>query len=246
MNDCVQIDKKDLRLLLERKRDSIVHSPSLKQIVADLIALLSIGYSCVQWFDAGNVMHGLLFALVVLAGVFWFFVTASAIISGMKNKYSHEQLFDDIKGISRNEHPFNLMVIQHPQNRKILTVYDRRWDMWLLPYKKASSSEEGSRSDKRETDLVQEYLQVTFGIPEDSECSLRLRQYTHKYSVSDKVDKVYYHRFFRIMTDKLPDTEEFEINGNKCRWWNISDLEVDPKTQKNNAEIIAAVKNEVL
>ena len=94
--------------------------------------------------------------------------------------------------------------------------------------------------------MVQEYLHVTFKLPEDSECSLRLRQYTRKYSVSDKVNKVYYHRFFRIMTDKLPDTEEFEINGNKCRWWNISDLEVDPKTQKNNAEIIAAVKNEVL
>ena len=246
MNDCVQIDKKDLQLLLERKRDSIVHSLSLKQIAADVIALLSIGSSCVQWFNTGNSMYGILFAMVVAAGSFWFFVTVSAIFSGWKNKYSHEQLFADIEGISRNEHPFSLMIIQHPKNRKILTVYDRRWDMWLLPYKKAASSEEGTRADNREKDLVQEYLQATFNIPNDSECSLKLRQYTRKYSVSDKVDKIYYHRFFRIMTDKLPDTEEFEINGNKCSWWTMSDLEVDPKTQKNNAEIIATVKNEVL
>ena len=246
MNDCVQIDKNDLRLLLERKRDSIVHSCSWQQLVADFIALLSISSSCVQWFDTGNAIYGLLSVLVVFAGAFWLLVTVSSIIRGMKNNYSHAQLFKDIEGISLNEHPFNLMVIQHPQNRKILTVYDQHWDMWMLPYKKALSSEEGTRADNKETNLVQEYLQVTFNLPEDSECSLKLSQYTRKYSVSDKVDKVYYHRFFRIMTDKLPDTEEFEINGNKCRWWNISDLEVDPKTQKNNAEIIAAVKNEVL
>lgn len=194
-------------------------------------------------FSTGYNAWGILFAV---AGSLWFFMTVSAMISGMKNNYSHAQLFKDIEGISLNEHPFNLMVIQHPQNRKILTVYDQRWDMWMLPYKKALSSEEGTRADNKETNLVQEYLQVTFNLPEDSECSLKLRQYTRKYSVSDKVNKVYYHRFFRIMTDKLPDTEEFEINGNKCRWWNISDLEADPKTQKNNAEIIAAVKNEVL
>ena len=87
-----------------------------------------------------------------------------------------------------------------------------------------------------------------FNIPEDRiNTSLRLTDYTRKYSVSDKIDKVYFHRYFKVTADDLnTDNDEFEINGTKYRWWSISDLEIDPKSVQYNSEIIATVKNEVL
>ena len=62
---------------------------------------------------------------------------------------------------------------------------------------------------------------------------------------SDNIEKVYYHRYFVINSDDFPQTEEFEINGSKYKWWRIEDLELDPKTIESNAEIVAAIKNEL-
>jgi hypothetical protein len=48
-----------------------------------------------------------------------------------------------------------------------------------------------------------------------------------------------------LNSDDFPQTEEFEINGSKYKWWRIEDLELDPKTIESNAEIVAAIKNEL-
>ena len=144
------------------------------------------------------------------------------------------------------EHMFNLLIVQN-REKKVLTIWDQRWEMWLFPYKKAISAEEGSEADLVETKAVRDYFSdLTLAGRAQTECVLKYQEYTSKYSVSDKVHKVYYHRFFQINSDTLPETEEFEISGNRFRWWNIGDLEVDPKTRENNAEIVATVKNRIL
>ena len=91
------------------------------------------------------------------------------------------------------------------------------------------------------------YLSELLHTSEQSiDCEMALRKTIEKYSVSDKVNKTYDHRFFKVTGEKLPKDDDFEIAGIKFRWWNISDLEVEPKTVENNSEIVAAVKNEVL
>ena len=245
MDTHIRIDKGDLKLLLEKRRDSIVHSASGKVIAADILALLSLCTASFQLFVADSIIFG---ALMVFAGSIWIAITLSNYIYRKKNALSHEQLFKEIEGIGNNEHPFNLMIIQNKTTNKILTVYDKRWDMWLLPYEKASSSEGGSNADKTETALVREYLNAVLGINNEdaAQCKLSFSEHTRKYSVSDNVFKVYYHRFFKVATSCLPETEEFEICGTRYRWWYFADLEIDPKTQQNNSEIIATVKREVL
>ena len=77
------------------------------------------------------------------------------------------------------------------------------------------------------------------------DCHLALTKTERKQSKSDNIEKVYYHRYFVINSDDFPQTEEFEINGSKYKWWRIEDLELDPKTIESNAEIVAAIKNEL-
>lgn len=140
------------------------------------------------------------------------------------------------------------MIIQNKDNNKILTTYDKRWDMWLFPYKKGTSSGEGTKSDNDELQVTVKYLSETFHIDEIRvHCNLSLTQCTRKHSESDKLFKVYYHRFFKVSVEGLPtDKDEFEIDGIRYRWWSMQDLEIDPKTRLNNSEIVATVKNEVL
>ena len=49
-----------------------------------------------------------------------------------------------------------------------------------------------------------------------------------------------------MAVDNLGDDNDFEIAGVKFKWWHLSDLETDQQTVKNNADIVAVVKNEVL
>lgn len=226
--------------LLEKKRDSFVKIP-VTEIIINFIGLLSLVVSLSQ-IDSGSLWFGvILFCLAV-----WFSLTGYLICAAIRNRYTHDQLFADIVGIGLNEHMFNLMIVQNRQN-KVLTVYDELWDMWLFPYKKALTQEEGTEADLSEISAVRDYFSTIAEVDRNKiKCNLTYQEYTDKCSVSDKIQKIYYHRFFVITAEDLPDTDEFEVNGNKFRWWYISDLEVDQKTKKHNAEIVATVKNKVL
>lgn len=103
------------------------------------------------------------------------------------------------------------------------------------------------KRDAAEGEYVTGYLSELLQISEDViHCEMSLRKTVEKYSVSDKVNKTYDHRFFKVAVDNLREDDDFEIAGVKFKWWNMADLETDPKTVKNNAEIVATVKNEVL
>lgn len=242
MSDEIHINKQDLKLLLEKRRDSIVKIHK-QQIITNLLGVITVVSACLQFAD--NQKY---FILFLIFGTLWIILTILNLLHNYNNKYSHEKLLNDIEGLGINEHQFNIMVIQNKSNGKVLTTKDKRCDMWLFPYKKSVSGKLGTKADQEENLSIKEYLSVLFNIPEDRiNTSLRLTDYTRKYSVSDKIDKVYFHRYFKVTADDLnTDNDEFEINGTKYRWWSISDLEIDPKSVQYNSEIIATVKNEVL
>ena len=100
---------------------------------------------------------------------------------------------------------------------------------------------------KRQINYVTGYLAELLHTPAGSiHAEMSLRAFTEKYSVSDKVSKLYDHRFFKVSVDNLNEEEQFELAGTKFKWWRVSDLEADPDTIAHNSEIVATVKNEVL
>ena len=239
VSDEIQINKQDLLLLLE-KRGSIEGVKSRTQLAADLLGLISVIAVCCQFY--GNLLW---FSVFLMIATIWAALTSISWIYSYKNRYSTEQLYRELLGIAVSEHHFNLMVIRDKSGR-LLTRWDKRWDMWLLPYIKSISADVGSESDREERKRIEDHVSSMLELSEKTvDCHLALTKTERKQSKSDNIEKVYYHRYFVINSDDFPQTEEFEINGSKYKWWRIEDLELDPKTIESNAEIVAAIKNEL-
>jgi hypothetical protein len=138
-------------------------------------------------------------------------------------------------------HPFDLMIIQNSDKSRVLTIFDSRWGMFLFPYRKMTVIDQGPEADQKELSYVTGCLAELLRTPAHSiHAEMSLRALTEKYSVSDKVSRLYDHRFFKVSVDNLNEEEQFELAGTKFKWWRISDLEADSDTIAHNSEIVAA------
>lgn len=238
------IDNSRLKLLLEQKRNSIGISGLYRDILTFVISMISLGLA----FYSTPITFGIVYIAIIVLSTSAVLLTILSFIKDYKNRYSHNELYKDISALDKLAHPFNIIVIQNKAKNKVLTTYDKRWNMWLFLYKKASSNNQGASFYNKELSFIKEHLASLFNISIDSiSGSYALQEFTEKYSVSDKCDKTYDHRFYKISIDNLPeDNDTFEIDGTKYKWWNINDLEIDAKTVENNSEIVAKIKNEVL
>ena len=63
-----------------------------------------------------------------------------------------------------------------------------------------------------------------------------------KYSVSDKIYKIYNHKLYKVQIDDIPDN----LSGDKYKWMSIEDLESDEAIMEKNDDIIAFVKTKCL
>lgn len=130
-------------------------------------------------------------------------------------------------------HEFSLLAISRSDNR-YLQVYDERWSCWLFPY-------------YRSTDNNLE--NVDYKISEQLRFDISTSYVTHtkhcKYSVSDKVYKIYHHKLYQALLEELPKNmqdDEFELEGRKYKWMNIVEMEKDPNIMEKNDDIVAFVK----
>lgn len=240
--EIMNIPKDKLELLLERKRDSIGSNNFWWNFWANLAGGLSLIVS-IQQFTHYNFCF-----YICLTGTFgWFFWTFIQTVKQWKSRYNHKKLFSDIESLDTKGHPFDLLIIQNKEKTKVLTFFDKRWNTYLFPYKRMSDINEGKQPEKRELEYVTGYLAELLQVSEENiHGEMVLRKTIQKYSVSDKVNKTYDHRFYKMAVDNLGDDNDFEIAGVKFKWWHLSDLETDQQTVKNNADIVAVVKNEVL
>ena len=238
----MNISRDRLQLLLEQKRDSIGTPNFGTNLSANALGALSLVVSLTQFSS-----HGWVFITCLVFALCWIVFTAFRTLGQWRNRYDHKRLFSDIEALDMKGHPFDLMIIQNRDKNRVLTFFDKRWGMFLFPYKKMNVTNEGKQADKKELDYVTGYLAEFLQVPESSiHAEMSLRAFTEKYSVSDKVNKIYDHRFFKVSVDNLNEEEQFELAGTKFKWWTISDLEIDPDTKAHNSEIVATVKNEVL
>jgi hypothetical protein len=179
--------------------------------------------------------------------VMWLAWTCFQTYMQFKNKYDHKKLFSDIESLDMEGHPFDLLVIQNKNKSKVLTVFDKRLQMNLFPYKRMTYTDSGSRVDEKEEEDLKNYLADIFQVDVEAiSIATALRRYVEKYSVSDKTNKNYDMRFLVVSIEGISEVDEFEVNGHNYKWMYMSDLEVDPLTVKYNSEVFAIVKNEVL
>lgn len=126
-------------------------------------------------------------------------------------------------------HEFSLIAVQDVQGR-FLQVFDDRWGSWLFPYTRTTEDNKAN-VDRFASGLLHKDINTTY-ITTAKHC---------KYSVSDKIYKIYNHKLYRVQIDDVPD----DLPEKKCKWMSIDDLESNEEIMEKNEDIIAFVKSKI-
>lgn len=137
-------------------------------------------------------------------------------------------------------HEHSIIVIKDTFNQypnRYLVYEDKSWDCELfLNYKKNINNESFIKS-RISSDLKIDVSDISLDF---------VGQEIHeKYSVKDKVNKVYCHRFYRANISKFPDMakcDQFECDGKVYHWRTMAEMEDDKNTMEKNKDIIGYVK----
>lgn len=135
--------------------------------------------------------------------------------------------------MSNRFHEFSLVAL-FKSDGKYLQIYDEDWKCWLFPYFKSKDPNK-ENVDKKMSELLKLDISTTY-VTSAVHC---------KYSVRDNVYKRYKHKLYKLCLHEIPkymEQDTFELDGKKCAWKSIEELEKDIETMEKNDDIIAFVK----
>ena len=131
------IDKKDLELLLEKKREFIGNKVAIDTIIAGVSFLLSVFTA--SYDDILGIPGIVLKTIFCMIGILYCMKIAKDIFHMYKDKYDYNDLMKDITGLDMIQHNHSLVVIRNlftENKQKFLVYYDEKWDCKLfLNYK---------------------------------------------------------------------------------------------------------------
>lgn len=203
---------------------------TLPNMVANYPAIFSI---------SGNIIK----ILLTIFGILYFSWSVYIFKCSKKNNYSGEKLYEDIKNLNQITHPFSIIVIKDTFNKypnRFLVYYDNRWDCNLFINYRTLENNINNIKTKLSSDLKVDtkYIDVDFVYEE----------IYRKYSVSDKINKFYEHKFYYVIIKKYKDilkSDKFEIDGKKYSWMTINEMEHDEKIIEKNMDVVNIIKHNI-
>lgn len=236
------LDSTKLEALLQRKQDYIGYK--------------KLDQSC-NVANALFVMYGGFYAspetslwakvIVIIVGGFGLYWSGCAMVKAIKNTYNADLLQHDIENLNEIEHPFSLIAIKDTFNKyphRYLLYYDNRWQLNLFPNYRTQATEEENIAN------IVGHLSNELQIPaQDITVEQKGYTLTTKYSVSDKVQKVYAHTLYQATIKKLPkklQADSFMIGDRKYSWWSIDKMEADEDIRKHNLDVVELVKHNIV
>lgn len=244
----IEIREEKLRELLE-SRDKYIGASEIPydSWAADAALLLSViatDYKSLFGIPASYVK--LAFCVVVI--VYTVYLLRRT-INARKNVYTHQNLYEDILNSSERPHSFCLIVIRNTfescANRYLL-LYDERWKCSMFPYIKSGTSPEACEQ------RIKEYLSSHLGIPADKvKPVLKFEKEHEKYSVSDKVNKLYHHSFYEVdlanyvFADKTSRIKSpyFDMDGYTYTWMTVAEMHQSKNIMEKNGETVADISD---
>lgn len=236
------IDSTKLEALLQRKQDDIGYK-KLDQgcNIANALFVVYGGFSAspetALWAKAMAIIAGGL-------GLYW---SGCAMVKAIKNTYNADLLQHDIENLNEIEHPFSLIAIKDTFNKyphRYLLYYDNRWQLNLFPNYRTQATEEENIAN------IVGHLSNELQIPaQDITVEQKGYTLTTKYSVSDKVQKIYAHTLYQATIKKLPkklQADSFMIGDRKYSWWSIDKMETDEDIREHNLDVVELVKHNIV
>ena len=186
-------------------------------------------------------------AMAIIAGGLGLYWSGCAMVKAIKNTYNADLLQHDIENLNEIEHPFSLIAIKDTFNKyphRYLLYYDNRWQLNLFPNYRTQATEEENIAN------IVGHLSNELQIPaQDITVEQKGYTLTTKYSVSDKVQKVYAHTLYQATIKELPkklQADSFMIGDRKYSWWSIDKMETDEDIREHNLDVVELVKHNIV
>ena len=246
----IQIDTERLNSFLQSKKnlikktrfpiDAIVASATF---IFSLLTIEKYRISFISKSDLDKIFVALLIAYILYNGIIYY--------KSLKNKYTINNLYNDIIRLSKDTSEFSLLIIKDSSQEhinKILLAYDKRWHYYQLPYIKSDFNDTDNINNCK--NKASSYLRIPTNIIEISYLG---DNYVEKYSVSNKRSKNYHHKFYKIdiilkndktikkSTKKLK-RKAFKVDGKKYKWFTLDEMLNNQKMMEYNRDVIDKIK----
>ena len=233
------IDKTDLELLLEKKREYIGKKVTIDTIIAGVSFLLSAFTA--SYNDILGISGIVLKTIFCVIGMAYIIKIIFDIIDMYKNKYDHNILAQDIISLNKIQHNHSLIAIKDTfdnESQRFLVYDDERWDCKLfLNYKTSDYDNEA---------YVTENISADLGIAKRNiSCKYITSKVQEKYSVSHNENRIYNHRLYEVTIHKFPEImkkADFVVNGKHYYWMTIEEMEKDKRIMSVNMDVVDFVK----
>lgn len=161
-----------------------------------------------------------------------------------RHRYSHAQLFEDLRNMNQIGHPFSIVAIKdtyHEYPNRFLVYYEPRWKCRLFLYFRTQSSAGENILNIKQS--LSNQLKIDSS---DIDVQFRDERIYTKYSVSDQIKKVYDHSLYLATIRHFPELSQnnsFEIDGVHYYWMSLADMERDPAIQARNMDVVSFVRD---
>lgn len=234
----ILVDEKDLKLLLEEKKNFIGKEVAIDSIISAFSFLLSSVFA--EYKSYFGISGKVFKSICVIAGLIFSGIVIMKIIKNQKNRYTHKDLLKDINSLNKITHEHSIAVIKDTFNEfsnRYLVYKDTAWDCYLFPNYKTNDNNENYIKEHLSNELK---LNIN-----DIQLKYKCKNISHKLSQRDKRHKYYDHKFYLTEIYNFNNTmkkDEFEIDGKKYFWKTIYELELDKNVQEKNLDILNQVK----
>lgn len=230
-----------LENLLEKRKNQIgIHYESA---IADIFSGATLFFSSIPASYPSYLLDGKLWRFIFLLMGFLFSVRGLIILyKAHRHNYSHNKLYDEIYALNELQHPFSIVAVKdsfrkHP-NRYLLH-YEPDWKCDLFfSFRTHDNEEDNINNIKRKLsgllNIDEEKILVSYKTE---------RMYT-KYSVRDKVTKMYQHKIYLVTISRFSKelrNDRFEMDGIQYKWMSIADMRKDPEIKQKNLDVVDLV-----
>lgn len=242
----IVINKTELELLLHKKNEYIgtKNLNGLDKMFAGIsFAVPSIFAKYPNFWGLNGEIIKTILIILGFAYAGW---GVMELVKNRKNKYTKEDLLNDICDLNQITHPFSIVAIKDTFNNypnKFLLYYDERWDCkFFFSYRTSNDDNENIKNIKKRlsNELKTPIKSINVKFVTES--------IYQKYSVSDKIQKMYDHKIYYAKILDFDDElkkKSFIIDGKKFYWMTIQEMENDPDIQKKNLDVVNLVKNNI-
>lgn len=236
------IDEKDLKLLLEKKREQIGNKPGWELFLTGLLFFLPIigtDFKKDIWIIDGIVYK----TVCIIIGIILTIIGLIRMIKNLvKKKYNHNILFNDIVKLEKPVKKYSLVAIKNTFAKfanKFLLYYDEQWDCKFF----INFSTLATGNDKNIIEKLSNMLNIDKSLIETEYIT---KQVQVKYSTESETMNTYEHIVYKAVISEFTSTlkkKEFEIDGKKFYWMTIQEMEKDLRISEVNSDVVALIKS---